>query len=291
MNKNEIDIKLNLLEVIKELPSIIAENVYVTVGFISNRFNVNHIEATYILNSFIIESANIDDKYILYFQIEKQCNGIISCDIISSYNESLSSLLDDPNVLSFNLFAICQKKKDFLMTDFSAIASEIEMIQRYDLGKTEEIPEPVIEHKPKTQNFDTKSNIIDVNADENYYGGYKPKRIHEKPKKEEKVSKPIERSASKPKVEAPKEDKMEIEEEIVEPRKVKKIRKVKKTNTYMNEKGYMVTQDEWVDEEYYSDEKEKPITKRHNNGIQQPSQPKKAKKVAQGQSSLLSFFK
>ena len=63
MNKNEIDIKLNLLEVIKELPSIIAENVYVTVGFISNRFNVNHIEATYILNSFIIESANIDDKY------------------------------------------------------------------------------------------------------------------------------------------------------------------------------------------------------------------------------------
>ena len=112
MNKNEIDIKLNLLEVIKELPSIIAENGYVTVGFISNRFNVNHIEATYILNSFIIESANIDDKYILYFQIEKQCNGIISCGIISSYNESLSSLLDDPNVLSFNLFAICQKKKD-----------------------------------------------------------------------------------------------------------------------------------------------------------------------------------
>ena len=50
MNKNEIDIKLNLLEVIKELPSIIAENAYVTVGFISNRFNVNHIEATYILN-------------------------------------------------------------------------------------------------------------------------------------------------------------------------------------------------------------------------------------------------
>ena len=293
MNKNEIDIKLNLLEVIKELPSIIAENVYVTVGFISKRFNVNHIEASYILNSFIIESANIDDKYILYFQIEKQCNDIISCDIISSYNESLSSLLEDTNILSFNIFAICQKKKDFLMADFSAIASEVEMIQRYDLGKTEEIPEPVIEHKPVSKTFNTKSNIIDVNAEENYYGGYKPKKIRkeEKPKEEERISKPIERSASKPKVEEPKEDKMEIEEEIVEPRKVKKIRKVKKTNTYMNDKGYMVTQDEWVDEEYYSDEKEKPITKRHNNAIQQPSQPKKAKKVAQGQSSLLSFFK
>ena len=72
MNKNEIDIKLNIIEIIKQLPSIISENSYITIGFISKRFNVNRIEATYILNSFIIESANIDDKYILYCQIEKQ---------------------------------------------------------------------------------------------------------------------------------------------------------------------------------------------------------------------------
>ena len=72
MNKNEIDIKLNIIEIIKQLPSIISENSYITIGFISKRFNVNYIEATYILNSFIIESANIDDKYILYCQIEKQ---------------------------------------------------------------------------------------------------------------------------------------------------------------------------------------------------------------------------
>ena len=72
MNKNEIDIKLNIIEIIKQLPSIISENSYITIGFISKRFNVNHIEATYILNSFVIESANIDDKYILYCQIEKQ---------------------------------------------------------------------------------------------------------------------------------------------------------------------------------------------------------------------------
>ena len=72
MNKNEIDIKLNIIEIIKQLPSIISENSYITIGFISKRFNVNRIEATYILNSFIIESANIDDKDILYCQIEKQ---------------------------------------------------------------------------------------------------------------------------------------------------------------------------------------------------------------------------
>ena len=72
MNKNEIDIKLNIIEIIKQLPSIISENSYIIIGFISKRFNVNHIEATYILNSFILESANIDNKYILYCQIEKQ---------------------------------------------------------------------------------------------------------------------------------------------------------------------------------------------------------------------------
>ena len=181
------------------------------------------------------------------------------------------------------------------MNDYSSIASEIEMIQRYDLGKTEEIKEPEVESKALPKNFDTKLNIIDEHADENYYGGFKPKRkniVHheEKPKEEKKVIKPIEKSASKPKVEEEKEEKMEIDEHIVEPKKVKKIRKVKKTKTYMNEKGYMVTQDEWVDEEYYSDEKEKPITKHHNT-MQQPSQPKKGKKVAHGQSTLLAFLK
>ena len=83
---------------------------------------------------------------------------------------------------------------------------------------------------------------------------------------------------------------MEIDDEI-EPKKVKKIRKVKKTKTYMNEKRYMVTQDELVDEEYYSDKKEKPITKHHNSTMHQPLQPKKSKKIVNGQSTLFSFLK
>lgn len=51
----------------------------------------------------------------------------------------------------------------------------------------------------------------------------------------------------------------------------------------------MVTQDEWVDEEYYSDEKEKPITKHHNYTMHQPSQPKKAKKVTHEQKTNFPF--
>ena len=67
------------------------------------------------------------------------------------------------------------------------------------------------------------------------------------------------------------------------------IRKLKKSKTYLNDKGYMVTQDEWVDEEYYSDEKEKPITKHHNYTMHQPSQPKKAKKVTHEQKTNFPF--
>ena len=59
----------------------------------------------------------------------------------------------------------------------------------------------------------------------------------------------------------------------------------------MNEKRYMVTQDELVDEEYYSDKKEKPITKHHNSTMHQPSQPKKSKKIVNGQSTLFTFLK
>ena len=59
----------------------------------------------------------------------------------------------------------------------------------------------------------------------------------------------------------------------------------------MNESGYMVTKDEWVDEEYFSDEK--PETKHRTpiNTYHAPQPQKKAKKVAAGQSSIFSFFK
>ena len=79
-------------------------------------------------------------------------------------------------------------------------------------------------------------------------------------------------------------------EERKEPKKVKKIRKVKLTRNYMNEKGYMVTKDEEVEEEYWSDEKpEKKIVK--NNLIKQDVKPNKNKKKAgKGQRTMDSFF-
>jgi len=73
-------------------------------------------------------------------------------------------------------------------------------------------------------------------------------------------------------------------------KKVKKIRKVKKTNTYY-QNNYLVTKDEEIEEEYWTDEKVKPLP------IHQPfifdnknKKPTGNKKVANGQSSLHSFF-
>ena len=80
-------------------------------------------------------------------------------------------------------------------------------------------------------------------------------------------------------------------EEKKEPKKVRKIRKVKVTRQYMDEKGYMVTKDEEVEEEYWSDEKpEKKIVK--NNFVKQDAKPNKNKKKAgKGQWTMDSFFK
>lgn len=79
-------------------------------------------------------------------------------------------------------------------------------------------------------------------------------------------------------------------EEKKEPRKVKKTRKVKMTRQYQDEKGYLVTKDEEVEEEYWSDEKpEKKIVK--NNIIKQDiKQNKNKKKVGKGQWTMDSFF-
>lgn len=78
------------------------------------------------------------------------------------------------------------------------------------------------------------------------------------------------------------------------PKKIRKIRKVKKTNTYIDEKGYMRTVDEFEDEEYWTDEKPKPLPMNHNgffgNNSNNQGGKKPVKKVAQGQSNLLNFF-
>ena len=79
-------------------------------------------------------------------------------------------------------------------------------------------------------------------------------------------------------------------EEKKEPKKVRKVRKVKVTRQYMDEQGYLVTKDEEVEEEYWSDEKpEKKIVK--NNFVKQDVKPNKNKKKAgKGQWTMDSFF-
>ena len=79
-------------------------------------------------------------------------------------------------------------------------------------------------------------------------------------------------------------------EENKEPRKIRKTRKIKVTKQYMNEKGYMVTKDVEVEEEYWSDEKpeKKPIKQSHF--IQESKPNKHKKKTNKGQTYINSFF-
>ena len=82
----------------------------------------------------------------------------------------------------------------------------------------------------------------------------------------------------------------DVNEETKDPKKVKKIRKVKMTKQFMSDKGYMITKDVEVEEEYWSDEKpEKKIVK--NNFVSQDNKQKNKKKINKGQTTMDSFFR
>lgn len=84
-------------------------------------------------------------------------------------------------------------------------------------------------------------------------------------------------------------DYTEERKESKEPKKVKKIRKVKATKTYMDDNGYLVTKEEEVEEEYWSDEK--PEKKVVRNYVQESKPNKNKKKTNKGQTTISSFFK
>ena len=79
-------------------------------------------------------------------------------------------------------------------------------------------------------------------------------------------------------------------EEKKEPKKVLKTRKVKITKRYMNEKGYMITKDEEVEEEYLSDEKPEKKIVRDNLVHQDYKQNNNKKKPNKVQTTMDSFF-
>ena len=319
MKKNEYDVSVNLIEKMNKISEIIAETNIVTINDLSEAFNISKIETTYLLNEFLVQTTNFGNKYIIFFKAEIVSPNSIEIKIIPSYSPELESIIDNQDVVSFGVFAITKKRDDFKMNDYTALCGKIEFISRYDLEKVETIKKEIIpkeeesekeeevqkiKSQPVTkkpnntqlsQKYNTTLNIINDNEDENYYGGYKPQT---KPKASH-IDQPKSRSSSRDRVvninsDKPfeSEDKMEIDSEPqIIPKKVKKIRKVQKTKTYMNESGYMVTKDEWVDEEYFSDEKPETKHRAPINTYHAPQPQKKAKKVAAGQSSIFSFFK
>lgn len=322
MKKNEYDVSVNLIEKMNKISEMIAETNIVTVNDLSETFNTSKIETTYFLNEFLVQTANFGNKYIIFFKAELASPKSIEIKIIPSYSPELESIIDNKDIVSFGVFAITKKRDDFKMNDYTALCGKIEFISRYDLEKVEEIKKEItpkeegsekIEETQKnksqpvkkepnntqlSQKYNTKLNIIKDNEDENYYGGYKPqtkpKATHIQPNPQKKSRSSSRESVVNINSDKPfgLEDRMEIDTEPqIIPKKVKKIRKVKKTQTYMNESGYMVTKDEWVDEEYFSDEKPETKHRPPTNNYHAPQPQKKAKKVAPGQSSIYSFFK
>ena len=182
--------------------------------------------------------------------------------------------------------------------------------------------------KSKEKKQTKKTNIISEKEEENYFGNFQPPKKAKTDKDKinlgEGVKEPLKRKkrdiddVQKHKKSRFKEDedkksnissdinlediKEENKDEDIqmkdctsedksknEPKKVKKIRKVKKTRTYFNEEGYMVTKDEEVEEEYWSDEKpEKKVVK--HNYVSHDNKNNKKKKTNKGQTTISSFF-
>ena len=183
--------------------------------------------------------------------------------------------------------------------------------------------------KSKEKKQTKKSIIISEKEEENYFGNFQPPKkaktdkdkinlgdgVKEPLKRKKKYADDVEKHHKKSKFKEDEDKKSNISSDINledikeenkdediqmkdctsedksknEPKKVKKIRKVKKTRTYFNEEGYMVTKDEEVEEEYWSDEKpEKKVVK--HDYVSHDNKNNKKKKTNKGQMTISSFF-
>ena len=295
----------------------------ISIQTLSNIFNLSYKETLYILNEFIIHQQHINDIIIFFLaELSEPSANELQQIIVPSYSPLLQDIIENKNnsTLSLSVYALCKKHNDFSLNDFTALFPKSEVISKYDFDTIEPINEPEITKEiPMTDNNDannTSQQVKQVSSnnevkpkkvnvfedkEENYYRGFLPKQRPNRTKSKSKS-----RSASQERVveEKPKtkvkpsvinediemKDDNDNVNEKEEKKKVKVIRKVKETQVYRDEKGYLLTQDVWVDKEV-SEEKVKEV-KRPPPSIPPPqdAQKKRTKKREKAQGSILSFF-
>jgi hypothetical protein len=308
-----IDTNLNLLDrfnniniLIKELEDDSNNNLpkIITIGNLSEKFGYSQLEWSYILNEYVLQTKNVYEKLIILFLIEiNENNNLTKILILPSFSNKLEQIIKDKRTINCTAYAFTLYNQYFTSLDYGAIIDEIPIIQKYKIEN---------ENKSKEKK-ERKINVYDEKAEENYYGNFEPKEEKKENNKNKRKNKKIEQNLTKTSKNSAyvilddepqnnqKNNENTIKNEKIsnddiqneqpkERKKVIKTRKVKQTNTFIDKDGYMVTKDQYVDEEYetYEDEVEK---KPAFHPQIQPNQPqKKNKKVQKGQTSLFNYF-
>ena len=309
-----IDTNLNLLDrfnniniLIKELEDDSNNNQFIpkiiTIGNLSEKFGYSQLEWSYILNEYVLQTKNVYEKLIILFLIEmNENNNLTKILILPSFSNKLEQIIKDKRTINCTAYAFTLYNQYFTSLDYGAIIDEIPIIQKYKIEN---------ENKSKEKK-ERKINVYDEKAEENYYGNFEPKEEKKENNKNKRKNKKTELNLTKTSKNSAyvilddepqnnqKNNENTIKNEKIsnddiqneqpkERKKVIKTRKVKQTNTFMDKDGYMVTKDQYVDEEYetYEDEVKKPAF----HPQIQPNQPqKKNKKVQKGQTSLFNYF-
>lgn len=164
----------------------------ITVYSISKCFNVSFLEATIILNQFVLNESDIS-IYVIFFLCdiiddEGKC---FTKKVISSCDENVNTILEDKkHTLGYGVFGICNLNEYYLMDNYRPFVGENILIKRFDFSN---VPQDVfmglnevkpVETKKKkspektksvTKNEKNNKYIITDKEEENYYGGFVPK--------------------------------------------------------------------------------------------------------------------
>ena len=283
MSDNFVDSFPKLQKLLEQERNFVTYNQFSNIGRIPPKESIDIMTNYYLRN---LEDKNLISLFSATFIEDEKISNVL----IPSWSQNLTEFLKKRNVLDFYVFCLGIKANTvFDLNNFSLLANELEI--PYETIKAAIVTNPIkasvtkAEIKPENKDsfnktFDKKIKIENIKSDhheqgeEFYYEGSKVnqskvgkrKHIDTIPEKineiiPEKVNDNInimtnhfnEEISSVIIADEVDKEPIRIPENV--PRKILKTRKVKKTVYNKNEKGAMVVEDIWEDEEYLSEEK------------------------------------
>jgi hypothetical protein len=316
----------DLLNIFSEIQAILKFiEKPLTARQISKKFNLSALETRELLDRFIQQGDTLQ-QYLFVFTADVKTNKGLESMLIPSYSEQLEDVINDPGLLDLSVYAVWRKLP---IVDYSCLYNEPEIMNILEVGKSG-LSAPVKQFgnislkeqkkPPHKEVIEFKSNIQEVKGEEGeYYYGEPVKQAAnnietcntnlaktdsvepDMPYQSIQTKIDIEQKGKKRKTSEDSSSesvslkrRKESDSSSGEPKKVLKTKKVKQTKSYVDEKGYLHTIDEWVDEEYWAEEKTAaPINlKPSNNDIKSKKAPAgQQNKKPNNQASLHSFFK